>query len=59
MIERLNQNGSTILLVEQNARAALKIADFGYVLETGRMVLEGEASKLLGDPKVKTAYLGC
>ena len=58
VIVRLNQNGTTILLVEQNARAALKIADYGYVLETGRMVLEGEASKLLGDPKVKAAYLG-
>jgi branched-chain amino acid transport system ATP-binding protein len=58
VIEQLNQNGTTILLVEQNARAALKIADYGYVLETGRMVLEGEASDLLGNPKVKAAYLG-
>ena len=58
VIEQLNQNGTTILLVEQNARAALKIADYGYVLEIGRMVLEGEASQLLGDPKVKAAYLG-
>jgi branched-chain amino acid transport system ATP-binding protein len=58
VIERLNQNGTTILLVEQNARAALKIADYGYVLETGRIVLEGEASKLSGDPKVRAAYLG-
>jgi branched-chain amino acid transport system ATP-binding protein len=58
VIEQLNQNGTTILLVEQNARAALKIADYGYVLETGRMVLKGKASDLLGDPKVKAAYLG-
>jgi branched-chain amino acid transport system ATP-binding protein len=58
VIEQLNQSGTTILLVEQNARAALKIAHYGYVLETGRMTLEGEASDLLGDPKVKAAYLG-
>lgn len=58
VIKQLNQNGTTILLVEQNARAALTIADYGYVLETGRMVLEGKASELLGDPKVKAAYLG-
>ncbi len=58
VIEQLNQDGTTILLVEQNARAALKIADYGYVLETGRMVLEGEASDLLDNPKVKAAYLG-
>jgi branched-chain amino acid transport system ATP-binding protein len=58
VIEQLNQKGTTILLVEQNARAALKIADYGYVLETGRIVLEGEASDLLGNPKVKAAYLG-
>jgi branched-chain amino acid transport system ATP-binding protein len=58
VIERLNQNGTTILLVEQNARAALKVAHYGYVLETGRLVLEGEASDLLGNPKVKAAYLG-
>ena len=57
-IERLNQSGMTILLVEQNARAALQIADFGYVLETGQVVLSGPAGELLDDPKVKEAYLG-
>lgn len=57
-IERLNQQGMTILLVEQNARGALQIADFAYVLETGQVVLEGPAAKLLNDPKVKEAYLG-
>jgi branched-chain amino acid transport system ATP-binding protein len=57
-IQQLNDMGTTILLVEQNARAALRIADFGYVLETGRIVLEGPAAKLLDDPKVKSAYLG-
>jgi branched-chain amino acid transport system ATP-binding protein len=56
--KELNTMGTTILLVEQNARAALQIADYGYVLETGRIVLEGKAHALLGDPKVKAAYLG-
>lgn len=58
IIKGLNDRGTTILLVEQNARAALQIADYGYVLETGRIVLEGEAARLLDDPKVKHAYLG-
>jgi len=57
-VKELNALGTTILLVEQNARAALQIADYGYVLETGRIVLEGQADQLLGDPKVKAAYLG-
>jgi branched-chain amino acid transport system ATP-binding protein len=57
-IKGLNATGTTILLVEQNARAALQIADYGYVLETGRIVLEGQAGRLLNDPKVKAAYLG-
>ncbi len=57
-IENLNAMGMTILLVEQNARAALQIADLAYVLETGQVVLEGPAPKLLKDPKVKAAYLG-
>lgn len=58
IVKELNGMGTTILLVEQNARAALQIADYGYVLDTGRIVLEGEAGKLLDDPKVKAAYLG-
>lgn len=57
-IDQLNKMGMTILLVEQNARSALQIADFAYVLETGHVVLEGPAAKLLHDPKVKEAYLG-
>jgi len=57
-IKELNAMDTTILLVEQNARAALQIADYGYVLETGRIVLEGQAGQLLDDPKVKAAYLG-
>jgi len=54
----LKQNGLTILLVEQNAHAALQIADRGYVLETGKVVLDGKASDLLEDAEVKRAYLG-
>ncbi len=57
-IEQLNRSGMTILLVEQNARAALQIADFAYVLETGQVVLNGPAGQLLNDSKVKEAYLG-
>jgi branched-chain amino acid transport system ATP-binding protein len=52
------QEGTAILLVEQNARLALKFAQRGYVLETGNLVLEGESQKLLEDPEVKKAYLG-
>ena len=57
-IQRLRDEGRTVLLVEQNARAALRIADRGYVIETGRLVLEGEAGFLLGDREVQRAYLG-
>jgi len=55
---RLKEEGLTLLLVEQNARAALQIADRGYVLETGRVVLSGAAGDLLADQDVKRAYLG-
>jgi len=58
VIKRLNESGTTILLVEQNARAALKVAQYAYVLETGTVVLEGTTQDLLGNPKVKEAYLG-
>ncbi|MDB5584363.1 MAG: transporter ATP-binding protein [Bradyrhizobium sp.] len=54
----LKADGITVLLVEQNATAALEIADRGYVMETGRIVSSGEASALLSDPRVKAAYLG-
>ena len=57
-IVSLKAEGITVLLVEQNASAALEIADRGYVMETGRIVSSGEASVLLSDPKVKAAYLG-
>ena len=58
IIETLHAEGITILLVEQNANAALKIADYAFVLETGRMGLQGKGSDLLNDPAVKVAYLG-
>jgi len=54
----LREHGTTILLVEQNARAALKLADRGYVMETGNVVLEGTSEELLGDERVQEAYLG-
>lgn len=59
VLERLrNDSGTTILLVEQNAKAALKLADRGYVLETGKVILEGSADELLENTEVKRAYLG-
>ena len=58
MIQDLNRRNLTILLVEQNAQKALSIADYAYVLETGRMVSEGEGRKIAEDPIVKKAYLG-
>jgi branched-chain amino acid transport system ATP-binding protein len=58
VIKTLNDQGTTILLVEQNARAALLIARYGYVLETGSVVIEGPAADLLADEKVRHAYLG-
>lgn len=57
-IVSLRTDGVTVLLVEQNASAALEIADRGYVLETGRVAFEGDGATLLSDPKVKAAYLG-
>ena len=58
VIKQLNQSGTTVLLVEQNARAALKVAHHSYVLERGEIVLEGLAAELLDNPKVKEHYLG-
>jgi len=57
-LKEINQEGTTILLVEQNARMALQFAQRGYVLETGNIVLEGNSKDLLEDPNVKRAYLG-
>jgi branched-chain amino acid transport system ATP-binding protein len=58
IIKQINGDGVTVLLVEQNAQMALQIAHRGYVLETGRLTLEGPARELLNDPKVRSAYLG-
>ena len=57
-LKELNQEGTTILLVEQNARLALQFAQRGYVLENGSLVLEGDSSELVANPEVKKAYLG-
>ena len=57
-IQTINEQGATILLVEQNAMAALNVADYAYVLETGRVILEGSGQKLLQDERVRKAYLG-
>ena len=57
-IERIREQGVTVLVVEQNALAALEIADYAYVLESGRLNMQGEAAKLLDDPSVAAAYLG-
>ena len=57
-VVKLRQEGLTILIVEQNARAVLRIADRGYVMETGKIILQGTASELLEDHDVKRAYLG-
>jgi len=58
IIKEINQQGTTILLVEQNAKAALRLADRAYVMETGKIVMQGEASVLEKDPGIKKAYLG-
>ncbi len=58
IIKMIHQEGMTILLIEQNAMAALKIADYGYVLETGTITLEGTGQELLNNEQVKKAYLG-
>lgn len=58
IIEQLRAQGTSILLIEQNARAALEVADHGYVLETGSIALEGSASTLAGDSRIIETYLG-
>jgi branched-chain amino acid transport system ATP-binding protein len=58
LLARLKDEGLTILLIEQDANAALKIADRGYVIERGRITIEGTAKELLGDDRVRQAYLG-
>lgn len=58
IIRKLHEQGITILLVEQNAKMALSIADRAYVLETGRITMEGDAKELLNNEQVRKAYLG-
>ncbi|NMC48533.1 MAG: ABC transporter ATP-binding protein [Desulfovibrio sp.] len=58
IIKQINAEGTTVMLVEQNAQMALQISHRGYVLETGAVTLEGPSEKLLADPKVRSAYLG-
>ena len=58
IVRRINEQGTTVLLVEQNAKKALEVAHYGYVLETGSMVLEGPAEEVMNNPRVKEAYLG-
>ncbi|MDR2123933.1 MAG: ABC transporter ATP-binding protein [Desulfovibrio sp.] len=57
-VRTINESGVTVLIVEQNARAALKLARRGYILEMGRIAMEGDAASLLADPGVQRAYLG-
>jgi len=58
IIRTINKEGTTVLLIEQNAKAALEVADYGYVLETGRIILQGKGRELLADDRVRKAYLG-
>ncbi len=58
IIEQLRQDGVTVFLVEQNANQALKLADRGYVLENGRIVMQDSGAELLANPDVRKAYLG-
>jgi branched-chain amino acid transport system ATP-binding protein len=58
IIEEINRQGTTILLVEQNAKAALRLASRAYVMESGRIVMQGKAADLANDPGIKKAYLG-
>ena len=58
IIQEINKAGTTVLLVEQNANMALSIANRAYVLETGKIVLSGDAKELLGNEEIKKAYLG-
>lgn len=58
IIKEINEAGTTVLLVEQNARQALRVSDYGYVLETGKIIAEGRSKDLLTDPRIMEAYLG-
>ena len=58
IIQQINKEGTTVLLIEQNANMALKVADYGYVMETGRISLTGTGAELLANEQVKELYLG-
>ena len=58
IIQQINADGTTILLVEQNAQIALQVTDRGYVMETGEITIEGTSADLLADERVRQAYLG-
>ena len=58
MLRRLKESGTTIFLIEQNAYEALELTDRAYIMESGRIMLEGRSSELLNDERVKNAYLG-
>ena len=58
VIQEINRSGTTVLLAEQNASAALKIADRGYVIENGRIVLAGDSKELLENDDIRRAYIG-
>ncbi len=58
IIRKIKEEGTTVLLVEQNANMALSVADRAYVLETGKIIMEGKASDLMNDERVRKAYLG-
>jgi len=58
MIREIKETGTTVLLVEQNAKQALKVADYGYVMETGKIIINGHAADLLEDTRIVEAYLG-
>ncbi|MBU3131850.1 ABC transporter ATP-binding protein [Clostridium gasigenes] len=58
IIKKINKEGMTVLLIEQNANAALKIADIGYIMETGKIILKGEGKDLVNNEEIKKAYLG-
>jgi branched-chain amino acid transport system ATP-binding protein len=57
-LQKLNQDGMTILLIEQNANQALKLSEYSYILENGRIALEGKSAVLSADPTVQRSYLG-
>ena len=58
IIQKINENGTTVLLVEQNANLALTVTNRGYVMETGHITMEGNSKDLIADERIRAAYLG-